>query len=77
MYESSPCKQIISAPTMPNRAEILKQQFMQSLGLPWQKLLSESRLNEILAEENVSYRNSVYTPVVTLWAMVSQVLDPD
>ena len=77
MYESSPCKQIISAPTMPNRAEILKQQFMQSLGLPWQKLLSESRLNEILEEENVSYRNSVYTPVVTLWAMVSQVLDPD
>ena len=58
---------------MPNRAEILKQQFMQSLGLPWQELLPESRLDEILQEENVSYRNSVYTPMVTLWAMVSQV----
>ena len=50
---------------------------MQSLGLPWQELLPQSRLDEILKEENVSYRNSVYTPIVTLWAMVAQVFDPD
>jgi hypothetical protein len=62
---------------MPNRAEILKQQFMQSLGLPWQEVLPASRLEEILKEENVSYRSRVYTPIVTLWAMVSQVFDPD
>ena len=62
---------------MPNRAKILKQQFMQSLGLPWQEILPESRLEEILHSENVSYRNSGYTPIVTLWAMVSQVFDPD
>lgn len=62
---------------MPNRAEILKQQFNQSLGLPWQQLLPESRIEEILAEENISYYNSIYTPIVTLWAMLSQVLDPD
>jgi Transposase DDE domain len=77
MYTSSPCKQIKSTSTMPNRAEMLKQQFMQSLGLPWQELLPASRLEEILQEENVCYRNSVYTPIVTLWAMVSQVFDPD
>ena len=62
---------------MPNRAEILKQQFLQSLGFPWQSILSESRLAEILEEENIRYRNSVYTPVNTLWAMISQALDPD
>jgi hypothetical protein len=62
---------------MPNRAEILKQQFTQSLGLPWQELLPESLLEGILKEEKVSYRNCVYTPIVTLWAMVSQVFDPD
>ena len=77
MYKSSPCKQIISTSTMPNRAEILKQQLMQSLGLPWQELLPESKLEAILKEEHVSYRNCVYTPIVTLWAMVLQVLDPD
>lgn len=62
---------------MANRAEILKQQFLQSFGLPWQNILSESRLAEILDEENICYRNSVYTPVNTLWAMIAQVLDPD
>ena len=50
---------------------------MQSLGWPGQELLPASRLEEIFQEEKVSYRNSVYTPIVTLWAMVSQVFDPD
>jgi hypothetical protein len=62
---------------MPNRAKILKQQFLQSLGLPWQSLLPESRLDAILKEEHITYRNTVYTPVNTLWAMISQALDPD
>lgn len=62
---------------MPNRAEILKQQFRQSLGKPWQKILPDSRLEELLAAEKVTYRNCVYSPIVTLWAMVSQALDPD
>jgi Transposase DDE domain len=62
---------------MLNRAEILKQQFNQSIALPWQKLLPESRIEEILVEENIQYRNCVYTPIVTLWALLSQVLDPD
>jgi hypothetical protein len=62
---------------MLNRAEILKQQFNQSIGLPWQKILPESRIEEILVEENIQYRNCVYTPIVTLWALLSQVLDPD
>jgi hypothetical protein len=62
---------------MPNRAKILKQQFQQSFGLPWQNILPESRLEEILREENITYRNTVYTPINTLWAMISQALDPD
>ncbi len=62
---------------MPNQAEILKQQFMQSLARPWKDILPGSRLDELLEEENIAYRSRVYTPVITLWAMVSQVLDPD
>jgi hypothetical protein len=62
---------------MPNRAAILKQQFHQSVGLPWQDILPASRLEAILAEEGITYRNCVYSPIVTLWAMISQVLDPD
>ena len=62
---------------MSNRAKILKQKFNQSLGLPLEKLMPSARLDEILEEEKVKYRNSVYTPIVTIWAMVSQVLSPD
>lgn len=62
---------------MPNRASILKQQFLQSVALPWKELLPDSTVKELLAKENLRYYNSVYTPIVTLWAMISQVLDPD
>jgi len=62
---------------MLNRAEILKQQFNQSLGLPWQEALPASRIEEILAQEKVQYRNCIYNPIVTLWAMIAQVVDPD
>lgn len=67
----------ISPSTMPKPAEILKQQFQLSLGLPWSDILPESRLDEILEEEEISYRTRVYTPIVTLWAMLYQVLSPD
>ena len=62
---------------MPNRASILKQQFLQSVALPWKELLPDSTVKELLAKENLRYYNNVYTPIVTLWAMISQVLDPD
>ena len=62
---------------MANRAELLKQQFLQSLALPWQDLLPSARVEALLTEEQIAYRNSVYSPVVTLWAMISQALDAD
>jgi Transposase DDE domain len=62
---------------MPNLATILKQQFLQSICLPWHHILPESRLEEILKEEGITYRNCIYTPVVTLCLMISQVLSPD
>ena len=62
---------------MPNRAETLKQKFLQSIGLPFREVLPESVISSVLQAEGVKYYNSVYSPVVTLWAFLSQVLDPD
>jgi hypothetical protein len=62
---------------MPKPAEILKQQFSNSLGLPWQAILPAARLDEILAEEGIRYRSRVYSPIVTVWAMIYQVLSAD
>lgn len=62
---------------MANRASILKQQFLQSVASPWEELLPDSLVQKLLANQKITYYQSVYTPIVTLWAMVSQVLDPD
>ena len=62
---------------MPNRAKILKDKLFASVGLPWQELLPASVIEAVLAEEKVNYRNSVYTPVVTIWMFLLQVLDQD
>lgn len=62
---------------MSQTAAILKKQFSQSIGLPWQEILPNSKLDELLEEEGITYRSRVYTPMVTLWAMLHQVLSAD
>lgn len=62
---------------MPNRVEILKQKFANSVGLPNRSLLPESTIIEALEAEKVKYRNRLFNPIVTLWAFLSQVLDTD
>ncbi|EDX73794.1 Transposase, IS4 family protein [Coleofasciculus chthonoplastes PCC 7420] len=62
---------------MPNRVEILKRQFTNSVGLPFRELLPESTLVEALEAEKIEYRNRLFNPIVTLWAFLSQVLDTD
>lgn len=62
---------------MPNRVEILKQRFANSVGLPFRELLPEPSIQEVLKAEKVKYRNRLFNPIVTLWAFLSQVLDTD
>ncbi len=63
--------------TMANRADILKQQFHNSLALPFEPVLSAEVIQSVLEEHAIRYRNSLYTPMVVLWTWVSQVLDED
>jgi hypothetical protein len=47
-------------------------------GLPFSELLPASRVEQVLAEEQVTCREDcTYTPLVTLWTFLSQVLSPD
>jgi hypothetical protein len=62
---------------MPNRAEILKQKFQESLGLPFAEVLTKDVIEQVLAGQGTQVRQTLYTPEVTLWAWLSQVLDPD
>ena len=57
--------------------QILVQQFTCSFGLPFEKILPQAVIEETLKEEKVKYRQRLYSPIVTLWAFLSQVLDKD
>lgn len=59
------------------RVQILRQKFNTSLGLPFQSLLPESTLQEVLNDEKIKYRQRLFDPFVTLWAFLSQVLHAD
>ena len=60
-----------------SRVQVLLKQFNASLGLPFQKVLPASMIEETLASEGIKYRNRLFSPLVTLWAFLSQVIDAD
>src|SRR5262245_11007475 len=49
----------------------------QAPGLPFADLLPAEQVEQALREEHVSFYNRLFTPLVTLWVFLSQVLDPD
>jgi len=57
--------------------ETLRAQFGQADGLPFADVLTPDRLERALRLEKAQWRQSVYTPVLTLWAFLSQVINPD
>lgn len=62
---------------MTNRAYILKQTFQHSVALPFEQVLPETMIEKVLSAQGVSYRQTLYTPIVVIWAWVSQVLEAD
>jgi hypothetical protein len=62
---------------IPNRVQILKQNFTNSIGLPFRDLLPESTIQEALVELKIKYRRRLFDPFVILWTFLSQVLDVD
>jgi hypothetical protein len=60
-----------------HQIETLRTQFAQADGLPFADVLPAERVLKALEEEGVNWREVVYTPVVTLWAFLTQVSSPD
>ena len=60
-----------------SRVQILVAQYTSSFGLPFAKILPVAIIEETLKEENLKYRQRLFSPIVTLWAFLSQVLDAD
>jgi Transposase DDE domain len=67
-----------STPTRRTRQiETLRAQFAQADGLPFADVLSAERVEDALRQEGATWREEVYTPLLTLWAFLSQALCPD
>ena len=46
-------------------------------GLPYHDLIDRQLVEEALKEENLRFRIRIYTPLITLWTFMTQVVDPD
>lgn len=65
------------AATPRTQFSILYRSLLQSDELPLRSLVSDERIAQIFAEEEISFGqegDAVYTPAVTLWGLLSQVL---
>jgi hypothetical protein len=61
----------------PPSARQLRRQLVQAPGLPFADLLPPPQVEPARRAEGVSFRNRLFSPLVTLWVFLSQVLDPD
>lgn len=55
----------------------LRRQFLQEGELPFRNVLTEEIVGEALTAIQMSWNHAIYTPLVTLWVFLSQVLSAD
>jgi hypothetical protein len=66
--------------SLPPRFRLILASFLQRRGLPFADALPEDAVEKALADEDVSFgddEDTIYTPEITLWAFLSQVLFKD
>jgi Transposase DDE domain len=59
------------------QVEALRRQFLQDGGLPLADVLTAEGLHEALREIKAAWNDRIYTPLVTLWVFLVQVLNAD
>src|SRR5262245_8235503 len=55
----------------------LRRHFHQAPGLPFADVLPAEQIAQALRDEKVSCRDRLFSPLVTVWVFLSQILDPD
>lgn len=69
-----------SCRALPRRFRVILSSFMQHSSLPFAEVLPEEKIERAFADADVEfakYDDDVYTPALTLWAFLSQVLFAD
>ena len=65
--------------SVPLRQQVrfLQRQFLQDGDLPFSDVLSSKTISQALSSAEVVWKDRIYTPLVTLWVFLSQVLSAD
>ena len=56
---------------------ILKEKLSNGIGFPFSDILTETIIQQALKDEQMKYRERLYTPMITLWTWIYQVLNKD
>jgi len=56
---------------------ILKEKLFNGIGFPISDILTEAVIQQALKDEQIEYRERLYTPAITLWTWIYQVLNKD
>ncbi len=59
------------------QVRFLQRQFLQEGDLPFTDMLSSKTVSQALTTAEVVWNDRIYTPLVTLWVFLSQVLSQD
>lgn len=59
------------------QADFLKRQFLQDGGLPFTDVLSDSTIAPALETIDACWKDRIYSPLVTLWVFLAQVMSAD
>jgi hypothetical protein len=59
------------------QADFLRQQFLQEGRLPFTEVLSSQCISKALEEIKAPCKDRIFTPLVTLWVFLEQVLGTD
>src|SRR4051812_10669300 len=59
------------------QVDTLRQEFLQGGTLPFAETLSSACLAEAMAEIKAAWNDRIFTPLVTLWVFLGQVLNAD
>ena len=59
------------------QVQFLRRQFLQEGDLPFTNVLSTEKVSQALMAAEVVWKDRIYTPLVTLWVFLSQVLSED
>src|SRR6187549_1624310 len=60
-----------------HQVHFLRRQFLQDGGLPFTDVLTQDGIEQALAASNTSWLDRIFSPLVTLWVFLGQVLSGD